>query len=163
MAANLKNLSILVVEDTMPVRKLLISILEGMGIGRVLGTDTANRGLDMLRREKPDIIICDWEMQEKTGLDLVKEIRNRNGVLTGSTVPIIMMTGYTAIPRVIQARDAGINEFIVKPFTAQEIARRIAHVINNPRDFVDAQSYFGPDRRRKKISNYNGPLRRAAD
>jgi DNA-binding NtrC family response regulator len=75
-----------------------------------------------------------------------------------------MMTGYSARPRVQAARDTGVTEFLVKPFSADSMAKRIAHVINRPRDFVAVEKgYFGPDRRRKKTTNYNGPKRREED
>ena len=78
-------------------------------------------------------------------------------------VPIIMMTGYSAMPRVSEARDCGATEFLVKPFSANDMARRIAYVINKPRDFIETEDFFGPDRRRRKIDNYRGPRRRDDD
>jgi DNA-binding NtrC family response regulator len=75
-------------------------------------------------------------------------------------VPVIVMTGYAAAPRVAQARDKGITEFLVKPFTANELARRITYVIDAPRDFVETAEFFGPDRRRRKAIDYQGPERR---
>jgi DNA-binding response OmpR family regulator len=77
-------------------------------------------------------------------------------------VPIIMMTGYSAQPRVIDARDQGVTEFLVKPFSASDLAKRIAYVINRPRDFVDSKKFFGPSRRRKR-DEYSGPERRKDD
>ena len=63
-----------------------------------------------------------------------------------------------------EARDAGVTEFLVKPFTANDIARRITHVINRPRDFIETQDFFGPDRRRRRDdTTYKGPLRRGDD
>jgi two-component system chemotaxis response regulator CheY len=77
--------------------------------------------------------------------------------------PIILVTGYSARPRVEEARDAGVTEFLVKPFTATDLTRRLQHVINNPRNFIDYNGYFGPDRRRKADELYNGPRRREDD
>jgi DNA-binding NtrC family response regulator len=74
-----------------------------------------------------------------------------------------MVTGYSAMPRVAEARDTGATEFLVKPFSANDLAKRIAHVINKPRDFIDSNEYFGPDRRRRKADDYIGPLRREED
>ncbi len=64
-----------------------------------------------------------------------------------------------------EARDAGVTEFLVKPFTAHDLARRIAHVINKPRDFIETQDFFGPDRRRRQAdeSGYTGVKRRDED
>ncbi|MEM7680293.1 MAG: response regulator, partial [Pseudomonadota bacterium] len=57
----------------------------------------------------------------------------------------------------------GTTEFLVKPFSANDLARRIAYVINKPRDFIETSDYFGPDRRRRVIENYSGPYRRSSD
>ena len=78
-------------------------------------------------------------------------------------VPVILMTGYSAQPRIENARDLGVTEFLVKPFSASDLARRIAYVINKPRDFVDSEQFFGPDRRRRKDEDYGGPQRRGDD
>ena len=77
--------------------------------------------------------------------------------------PVILITGYSSIPRVNEARNAGVTEFLVKPFTAADISKRISHVINSPRDFVQAREYFGPDRRRRKGDDYSGPKRRDSE
>lgn len=60
----------------------------------------------------------------------------------------------------MKARDAGMTEFLVKPFSARSMARRITMVIENPRQFVRTDDFFGPDRRRHRISNYTGQERR---
>ena len=77
--------------------------------------------------------------------------------------PVILVTGYSALSRVAEARDAGVTEFLVKPFSANDLAKRIAYVINKPRDFIDCTGYFGPDRRRRKNPDYKGPFRREED
>ena len=60
----------------------------------------------------------------------------------------------------MKARDVGVTEFLVKPFSAKTMARRITVVIEYPRQFVRTDDFFGPDRRRHKISNYTGEERR---
>jgi hypothetical protein len=61
------------------------------------------------------------------------------------------------------ARDMGVTEFLAKPFTANDLAKRLTHVINAPRDFILSADYFGPCRRRRRNSEFTGPLRRIAD
>jgi DNA-binding response OmpR family regulator len=78
-------------------------------------------------------------------------------------LPIIMMTGHSERYRVMEARDAGVTEFVAKPLTAKSVLERIQAVIYRPRPFVRTADYFGPDRRRKDDPNYDGPRRRAAD
>ena len=97
----------------------------------------------------PDIVIADWQMEPMNGIELTHEIRT-NQLSPNRMAPVILVTGYSAITRVAQARDVGVTEFIVKPFSANDLAKRLAYVINKPRDFIDADGYFGPDRRRRR-------------
>lgn len=162
MAFNFKRLSVLVVEDTLPMRKLIVSVLEALGVGQVFYADDGQAGFEAFKRERPDIVIADWHMQPVNGIDLTREIRN-NPMSPDRMVPVILVTGYSALTRVAQARDAGVTEFMVKPFSANDLAKRLAYVINKPRDFIDCPTYFGPDRRRKKTPDYPGPFRRDED
>ena len=121
-----------------------------------------NKPLKAFKKKNQDIILTDWVMEPMDGLELAKELRT-NPLSPNRTVPIILITGYSAWSRVENARDIGVTEFLIKPFTANDIARRLAYVITNPRNFVEAPQFFGPDRRRRKDSSYAGPLRREED
>ncbi|NCC22647.1 MAG: response regulator [Alphaproteobacteria bacterium] len=163
MGLHFDRLSVLVVEDTLPMQKLLCSVLQTLGVGRVLKASDGERGFSVFQEECPDIVLSDWHMEPVHGLDLIHEIR-RNPLSRNRMVPIILVTGYNARPRVALARDSGATEYLVKPFSADDLARRIAYVINRPRDFVDnLPNYFGPDRRRTKDAAHNGPRRRRDD
>ena len=162
MPLKFDRVTILVVEDTAPMRKLIVSILETFGFGKMLQAEDGRSGFEMFRKNNPDIVLVDWLMRPVDGLDMVREIRN-NPASPNRQVPIIMITGYNALSRVKEARDHGITEFIVKPFTARDLAKRISHVINTPRDFIDAPGFFGPDRRRKRTTEHQGPYRRSTD
>ncbi len=162
MAFKFKKLTVLVVEDTAPMLKLIVSVLESLGIEQVYSAPDGERGFETFKRVNPDIVISDWHMIPMTGIDLTLEIR-KNPYSPNRTAPVILITGYNAMNRVSEARDAGVTEFLIKPFSANDLAKRLAHVINKPRDFIDYRGYFGPDRRRRASPNYNGPLRRAAD
>ncbi|MAE50769.1 MAG: response regulator [Micavibrio sp.] len=162
MSFKFENLSVLIVEDTVPMRKLVISVLDTLGVGRIFSAVDGETGFDIFCKEKPDIIITDWHMIPMSGIELVNKIR-LDSASPNKMVPIIMMTGYSAMPRVSEARDCGATEFLVKPFSANDLARRIAYVINKPRDFIETDDFFGPDRRRRKLDNYNGPYRRDQD
>ena len=73
-----------------------------------------------------------------------------------------MLTGYTRVDQVRQARDAGVNEFLAKPVSVRAILSRLISVIEHPRPFVRTKSYFGPCRRRRGDDEYRGPERRMA-
>lgn len=162
MTLNLGNLSVLVVEDTLPMRKLIVSVLSALEVGKVLHADNGEQGFDLFRRENPDIVLADWQMAGMDGIALTREIRT-NMLSPNRFAPVILVTGYSAMSRVAQARDAGVTEFMIKPFSAGDLARRLAYVVNRPRDFVDHTRYFGPDRRRRRHQGYRGAYRRLGD
>ena len=160
MPINLKKVSILVVEDLQPMRNLIVSVLDAFGVGIVHEASNGQRGYEIFQKHNPDIVITDWLMEPIDGLELVKMIRN-NRESVNRLVPIIVMTGYSAMHRVIAARDLGATEFLTKPFTGRDLAKRINLIVNRPRDFVETDDFFGPSRRRKINSEYNGPRRRS--
>jgi two-component system chemotaxis response regulator CheY len=94
-------------------------------------------------------LIVDWEMEPMDGMELVEKIRN-DSASPDRFMPIIMVTAHSERPRIIAARDAGINEFVMKPVSARTLFSRLNAVIEHPRRYVRAGEYFGPDRRRKR-------------
>jgi response regulator RpfG family c-di-GMP phosphodiesterase len=101
------------------------------------------------------------------GLELTRSIR-RAAVATDRMVPnprlpIIMLTAMRSQREVELARRAGVNEFVIKPFTPASVISRIQLVLTRPREFIVADGYVGPDRRRRVEISYSGPLRRAGD
>ncbi len=162
MGFKFDKLTMLVVEDTQPMQKLLVSVLDALGIKNV---QTASNGEDAFRmfcQHSHDIILSDWQMEPMDGIELTRQIR-RDAISPNRMVPVILITGYSAWTRVEEARDAGVTEFLVKPFTAHDLARRVAHVINKPRDFIETQDFFGPDRRRRVDPAFKGPMKRKDD
>lgn len=162
MSFKFEKLSVLIVEDTIPMRKLVTSVLDTLGVGTILTAQDGDQGYNVFCKENPDIVIADWHMLPVSGIELVRRIR-KDANSPNKMAPIIMMTGYSAMPRVSEARDSGATEFLVKPFSANDLARRIAYVINKPRDFIETEDFFGPDRRRRQIDHYKGPFRRNDD
>ena len=162
MAFDLRKLSILVVEDTPPMRRLLVSVLTNLGIGTIYSASEGEKGYKIFCKENPDIVILDWAMEPLNGIDLTRRIR-RDALSPNRMAPVILVTGFSALNRVAEARDAGVTEFMVKPFSANDLVKRLAYVINKPRDFIDHPDYFGPDRRRRDDPIYDGPWRREKD
>lgn len=159
MGFRFENLSVLVVEDTDPMRKLVCTVLDTLGIGTIHTANEGDLGYRIFCSENPDIVIVDWHMIPVNGIELVEKIR-KDPRSPNKMVPVVMMTGYSAMSRVSEARDMGTTEFLVKPFSANDLARRIAYIINKPRDFIETDSFFGPDRRRRKLEDYKGPEKR---
>lgn len=162
MAYNFSKVSILVVEDNQPMVDLLKSLLETFGIKRIMTAKDGEEGFKIFQRESPDLVITDWMMKPTDGISLSRRLRN-DPMSPNQFVPIILMTGFSEKRRVMQARDAGVTEFLVKPFNARDLYRRISQIIERPRQFVRSEDFFGPDRRRKTKDDYDGPQRRDDD
>ena len=162
MAYQFHNVTILVVEDNQPMLDIVKSLLLTFGVGRVVSAKNGVEGLKKLVKYDPDIVIADWMMKPLDGISFASEVR-QNKQAPNPFVPIILMTGFSQKSRVLQARDAGVTEFLVKPFNARDLYRRIVQIIERPRQFVRTEGFFGPDRRRQQQQNYGGPLRREED
>lgn len=163
MTYSLEKATVLVVEDMVPMAKLTKRILETFGFEEVYVAYSGEEAFTMFQEHSPDLVITDWVLDEMSGLDLVKEIR-RDPLSKNAYVPIILMTGFSHKLRVMEARDIGVSEFLVKPFTAKDLYARIVQAVEKPRQFVDSGEFFGPDRRRKRAnSKYDGPSRRYDD
>ena len=159
---NLSRLNFLIVDDNKHMRALVKSILHALGVKNVLEAGDGADAFKELRHFPADVIICDWNMSPLDGLDFVRMVRTASDS-PNPFVPIIMLTGHTEMNRVMEARDCGVHEFLAKPISAKKLYSRIRSIIENPRPFVRAGLYFGPDRRRQLKPNYNGAERRKAD
>ena len=153
------RLKILIVDDNQHLRKLVGTILHAFGVTQTAQADSASRAWTMLREFNPDVIFLDWVMDGMSGLELVKMIRT-DPTSPNPFVPVIMLTGNSQLDHVRQARDAGTNEFLAKPVSANAILTRLLAVIEHPRPFVRTKVYFGPCRRRRARDEYDGPERR---
>ena len=162
MAYKLHTTSVLVVEDNLPMLNLTKSILQTFGIGNVYGAPDGNAGFRMFCQKRPDIVIADWMMSPVDGLELTHSIRT-DETSPNKYVPIILMTSVSERDQVLAARDTGITEFLLKPFNARDLYRRLSEIIDRPRPFITSDSFFGPDRRRSTQNNYEGTSRRASD
>lgn len=162
MSYQMHRISVLVVEDNLPMLEITKSLLQAFGVGNVIGAQNGEAGFEKFREFNPDIVIADWMMKPMDGISFTRRIRN-DPHSPNQFVPVILMTGFSERRRVLQARDAGVTEFLVKPFNARDLYKRIAQVIERPRQFVRSEDFFGPDRRRKAESMYTGPRRRDSD
>ena len=162
MAYKLENVRILIVDDMTPMLELTKAILQIFGFQHIFTANNAEKAFELVWSKEPDLIITDWIMDPVDGLELAKRIRNDERT-PDPFVPIIMMTGFSSRLRVEEARDSGITEFLVKPFTSEDLYRRIHQIVEKPRQFVQAGSFFGPDRRRRNDENYSGPHKREED
>lgn len=137
---------VLVVDDSRPMRSLIKSFLIGFGVKEMFEANDANEGYHTVKEVDPDIVITDWRMPPTDGIELVRQIRSDEDS-PNPYLPIIMLTGFTELHRVKQARDAGVTAFLAKPISAAALYRRLCTVIDDQRPFVRVGDFFGPDRR----------------
>lgn len=162
MAYQLENATVLIIDDMAPMLSLVTSILKIFGFQHIYTATNAEEGFEKFCNMNPDIVITDWLMDPYDGIELTRKIRTDHRS-PNKFVPVILMTGYSHRLRVEKARDSGVTEFLVKPFKARDLYYRLEHLIEKPRKFVELSKFFGPDRRRKKPKDYEGPKRREED
>ena len=162
MTYQFSNIKILIVDDMIPMQTLLRSVLGLFGFNNIEVADNGKEGFEKFCRFNPDLVLTDWMMEPLNGIEMVEKIRN-DPLSPNRFTPVILMTGFTSRLRVEYARDMGITEFVVKPFTAKDLYSRIEHIIEKPRQFVDTKRFFGPDRRRHVRGDYKGSHKRATD
>ena len=156
---NLKALSILVVEDSDHMGKLLTSVLQLIGVGYTVVAKDGKEAPDLYRVVLPDIIITDGAMEPMDGYEFTRRLRmDRSN--PNPFVPVIMLSGHLEKVRVEKARDCGVTEYLAKPISMETLNDRIISVIERPRMFVRTSTYFGPDRRRRLTDIYFGKQRR---
>jgi two-component system chemotaxis response regulator CheY len=144
----LKPISFLIVDDRAYIRRVVKGILETLGCKRIDEAHHGGEALSIMRSWPPDIVLTEALLQPMSGVEMLKAVRADKGNL--KFTPIIMITSETRREKVILARNAGVTEYVAKPFNAKSLILRIREVIERPRPFVDiGGSYFGPDRRRR--------------
>ena len=159
---DLENLKIMIVEDNQPILDILRSVLKSFGVRHTYGVRNGNSAYKLLKEIDLDLVICDWMMEPCNGLEFTQKVRN-DPASPDPFLPIIFLTGYSEEHRVKNARDAGVNEFLAKPFKPIDLYERIAHIMDRPRKYIKSRSYFGPDRRRKDHPQFDGAKKRSSD
>lgn len=155
-------MKILLVEDHQHTRLLLQDVLRTSGVREIYHSEEGGQALELLRKKEVDVVFTDLAMQPMNGIEFTRRLRN-DADSPNRFLPVIMVTGHATKARIAAARDAGVNEFLVKPITGRGVLDRMRQVINGDRNFVRSGDYFGPDRRRRDTPNYAGPLRRSGD
>ena len=154
----LKNISFVIVDNHPQIISLLRTILHSFGAREMYDASDGVEGLQLIQTYEPDIVITDWAMKPMSGIQMVKTMRKHENQLI-RFMPVIMLTGYSERGRIVAARDSGINEYLLKPVSPKSLYSRIRAVIEQPRRFVKAGEYFGPDRRRGE-HDFDGPDKR---
>jgi two-component system, chemotaxis family, chemotaxis protein CheY len=155
---NLRDLVILIADSSSYLSTIIHRMLRGFGANKIMECRTSVELLQTLTDQKIDVLLCDANLPPLGGLMVTQMIR-RKVDNENRTIPILLMSSDTRETAVKQARDAGANMVIAKPISPASLYDRLAWVALTPRQFVDAPTYFGPDRR-FKIEGYPGGVGR---
>ena len=159
---NIEELSFLVCDNDVNMCSMVVSMLRTLGVKRLRKANDGDEAMKMLLDNPPDIFICEWDIGSMSGVDLANEIRKDESNPARMTA-IIFLTAHTQMGQVTEARDAGITEYLAKPVSAETLYSRICSVIMNPRAFIVAETFVGPDRRRQHDPYKVGMSRRESD
>lgn len=154
----LSKVNVLVIDDDKAIANLVRNVLKNLGFGNVIVVHNALEGLQILEKNAIDLVITDWEMEPMTGVEMTQRIRKFDS--PKCFMPVIMLTGHGERAEIELARDCGITEYLIKPFTAKTLCSRIMMVIESPRSFIASKAYKGPSRRRRDQAPPSGMDRR---
>lgn len=163
MAYDFRDVKVLIVETSPPLYELLKGVLRMFTVpeDQITPAFAADDAFAAFCRDNHDLVIVDWMENPDKGLILTKKIRMDDGSVN-PFVPVLMTAGSGHQNRVLRARDAGVSDYLVKPFSAKTLAHKLENIIENPRPFVMCETYVGPDRRRRQ-EPYEGPDRRVSE
>lgn len=124
-----KNMNILIVDDYTTMLRIIKNLLKQLGFNNVDEATDGTMALEKIKNKTYGLVISDWNMEPMTGLDLLKSVRGSNDNF--SKVPFIMITAESKTENVIAAKQAGVNNYIVKPFNAETLKTKIASVLGD--------------------------------
>jgi len=154
------TLSVLIADPSSHMAALVAVMLRSLGIRSVDAVVDLPHTAAELIRHPYGLILIDEQLGGSAGFDMIRALRQL-GTHPNRETPIFMMAAAPDARMIAAARDAGVTEFLRKPFSAEHIKLRLDGLKQAPRAFVEAQAYSGPDRRRRTLPGT--PTRRAAD
>ena len=152
---------VLIVDPGASSARMLGDLMRNTAQAQIWTAPSNERGLIMASQVDPQVIFVELSGQDVDGVDFARQLRR--GHLNCRQAPLIMVTATATAAAILAARDAGVHEFLRKPYTARDLLRRLEAVTLRPRDWVEAVDYIGPDRRRFNSGDYTGPLKRRSD
>ena len=121
-----KNMNVLIVDDYKTMLRIINNLLKQLGFSNIDEATDGTMALEMFKTKSYGLIISDWNMEPMSGLDLLKNIR---GGTENKNVPFIMITAESKTENVIAAKQAGVNNYIVKPFNAETLKTKMTAVL----------------------------------
>ena len=152
---------VLIVDPHVANARILGELIRDMTRCQVWAAPTTDKGLKLAGSVEPDIIFVELAAEGVDGVKFTEKLRR--SAMTCRQAPVIAVTGQATAAAILAARDAGVHEFLRRPFTLKDLLRRLEAVTLRPRDWIEAVDYVGPDRRRFNSGDYSGPLKRRSD
>ncbi|WP_185961570.1 two-component system response regulator [Telmatospirillum sp. J64-1] len=157
---DLTALTYMVIDDSRYARSFIKNALFTYDLRQVVEAPDGAAGLEILREQRVDVILLDNEMPILNGIDFTLLVRKGEAGRQNEEIPIIMVSGQNDSRSVIDARNAGIHDFLIKPVSAEGLFRRIHQNIYHPRPFIRMPGYIGPCRRQMHLTPPGGVDRR---
>ncbi|SIS47051.1 chemotaxis response regulator CheY [Neptunomonas antarctica] len=117
-----KDIKILVVDDFSTMRRIIKNLLRDLGFNNVIEADDGKTALPILQQGGVQFLVTDWNMPGMTGIDLVRFVRADPKL---ASIPILMVTAEAKREQIIAAAQAGVNGYVIKPFTAAVLKEKI--------------------------------------
>ncbi len=149
---NFSNVNVLLLDENQSGLEILLQIFTGFGVNKIHSFSDVDAARECVQSRALELIVVDQEIPEEKGLSFIKWLRRREGKNNGH-VPVIVPMGHTTLRDVMMVRDSGASFVLRKPLSPAPLMQRIVMVVADPRPFVIADQYAGPDRRFK----FEGP------
>lgn len=162
MTTPIKTQHIIVADPVNYTRNLVANVLRSLGFYSIIHARSGKEMLEHTVDYEPRIVITTSRLPELSGLEFTRLIRGGYKNVS-RLLAIIVMTDTPTKAFLDAAQASGVDEMLVRPFTAQAMHLRIKAVMERPRPFIDSAVYVGPCRRRRMVEDYAGPLRRFVD
>ena len=127
MAVN-KDMSILVVDDFNTMRRIVRSLLKQLGFNNVDEAVDGDDALSKISAKDYALVLSDWNMEPKSGIELLREVRQSEKY---KSMPFILITAESKVENIVEAKKAGVNQYIVKPFNAKTLKEKLSTVIGD--------------------------------
>lgn len=119
---------ILIADDFAEMRMVIRSILKNIGFTNINEADGGKAVLRLLRKQKYDLILCDWNMPDMPGVEVLRKIRSDDEL---KDMPFIMITAEAQKENILEALEAGVSSYIVKPFAAETVTKKINEIFGD--------------------------------
>lgn len=159
---NLKGLTFMIADSSENIRAIMQGILRGFGATAFVNVGDGETAQNEILAKNVDVLFCEINLPKLDGFSLIKYLR-RDETNPARFIPVIILTSHTQLRDVEECRDSGANTVIAKPLIPQTLHDRLSRIAREPRAFIQAPDYHGPDRRFKVEGYPDGVGRRSND